>query len=86
MLPLVHAKVARSTPPNTKVKGRAHRGFLNPPTRELLSQQASEMNVQPMPLLPRSSSVQLPPPAQWLPSARHFAEEADVDDSAWFEA
>ena len=63
------------------VKGRANRGFLNPPSRELLSQQASELNVQPMPLLPRTSGVQLPPPEQWLPSARRFAD-GDADDSA----
>ena len=47
--------------------------------------QASELNVQPMPLLPRSSSVQLPPSSQWLPSARRRAEEEDADDVAWYE-
>ena len=46
------------------VKGRTARGFINPPSRDLLSQQASELNVQPMPLLPRNSGVQLPPTAQ----------------------
>lgn len=68
------------------VKGRTARGFIHPPARELLSQQASELNVQPMPLLPRNSGVQLPPTAQWVPSARQIAQEGDVDESpAWFE-
>lgn len=62
-----------------------HIGFVNPPTRELLAQQASELNVQPMPLLPRASSVPLPPASQWLPSARGRAEAEDTDDVAWFE-
>lgn len=68
------------------VKGRTARGFIHPPARELLSQQASELNVHPMPLLPRNSGVQLPPTAQWVPSARQIAQEGDVDESpAWCE-
>ena len=67
------------------VKGRTSRGFSHPPTRELLSQQGAELNVQPMPLLPRNTGVVLPPPSQWMPSARRHAEDPDADDTAWWE-
>ena len=56
------------------VRGRTSRGFLRPPPREVLAQQASEHNVLPMPLMPRKGAVRLPPPAECAAGRRVMSD------------
>jgi len=63
------------------VKSRVEHGFTRVAAREVLAQQAAEINSEPMPILPKRTLVALPPPEECLPSARRLlATGLDVDD------
>jgi hypothetical protein len=66
------------------VRGRTSRGFLRPPPREVLAQQASEQNVLPMPLMPRRATVRLPPPDECAAAGRH-AVSHDEQELCWWQ-
>ena len=66
------------------VRGRTSRGFLRPPPREVLAQQASEQNVLPMPLMPRRATVRLPPPDECAAAGRHDVSH-DEQELCWWQ-
>lgn len=54
------------------VRGRTSHSWTRPPAREVLAQQASEVNTMPMPLLPKRPCVTLPEAAACDPGARQL--------------
>ena len=90
-----HARAHRATSPLTRracaavpractprqVRGRAEHHFTRVPAREVIAQQAADTNAEPMPLLPRRTTVALPADeSQLLPAARALvARGLEVD-------
>ena len=64
------------------VRSRVEHAFTRVAAREVLAQQAADTNSEPMPILPRRTSVLLPSDlSQCVPSARRLIERGlDVDD------
>lgn len=62
------------------VRSRVEHGFTRVAAREVLAQQAADTNSEPMPILPKRTSVALPTdPAMWVPAARGLLESGGLD-------
>lgn len=64
------------------VRTRAEHSFTRVAAREVVAQQAADLNAEPMPILPKRTTVALPADvSQCVPSARRLVEHGlDIDD------
>ena len=69
------------------VRGRTEHGFTQRAAREVIAQQAADVNAEPMPILPRRVGVLLPSdPAAIAPAGRRLmARGLDLDDEEEFD-